>query len=73
MQYILKYSEVVEHINKSLETKPQAFMDFQLSPNEARIIARDLELSCISNAVLKRFYFRKERYKKLKAHETFIH
>ncbi len=74
MQYILKYSEVVEHINKTLKTKPQSFVSGDVFRKyEAEIIAKDLDLSCIFNAVLQRFYFRKERYKKLKAHETFIH
>ena len=74
MQYILKYSEVVEHINKSLETKPQAFISGEVFRKyEAKIIAEDLNLHCIHNKVLQRYYFRKESYKRLSKNETFIH
>jgi len=74
MQYILNYSEAVENINKILETKPQAFISGDVFRKyEAEIIAKDLDLSCIYNKVLERFYFRKERYKILNAHETFIY
>jgi len=73
MQYIPMYSKIVRDIEKLLKIKPQVFIeDTKLTNAGAWIIAVDLNLYCIHNEILQRFYFRKERYKQLKAHETFI-
>jgi len=74
MKYVPMYSKIVTDIEKLLETKPQVFIeDTKLTKYAAKIIAQDLNLSCIRNTVLKRYYFRKASYKKLTINETFIH
>ena len=74
MQYVPMYSKTVININKTLETKLQAFVEAtKLTKYVAIIIAKDLNLSCIYNKVLCRYYFRKDKYRRLTANETFIH
>ena len=74
MQYIHNYNQTIRVIKIDLVTKSQAFIeDNKMTDSEATIVAQDLNLSCIHNTVLERYYFRKTPYLRLTINETFIY
>ena len=74
MQYVKNYVSLIGNIKDILQVRRQATVEkSKLTIEQAATVAQDLHLHCIYNRVLKLYYFRKNRYSKLTANETFIH
>lgn len=74
MQYIKNYVRLISFIKETLEVKRQAYvLKDRLTDEQAAIVAQDLNLSCLYNKTLQRYYFRKMQYNQMQANETLIH